>query len=284
MPHRDGAPHTQSWCGDGHRPRDGRKKTAIERAYTTAEALGIPVWTQDEAGPYQAIPQPGPSWQPIGQPARQPHEYVRGGTAKLLTLFRPATGELRAQPVASAPNTVLHPWLKDELTAVLAALPPLATLDPLAPGALGRRWSDWDWHDDAPTKDVTLPPVRMLLIWDNLAGHKTLAFVQWCAERGILLLYTPLGGSWLNMAESIQRIISRRALDGQHPQSALEIMTWLAATVRGWNAQPTAFVWGGKRQQRRWRARQRRHAQGGSGAVTHRPLPRPRRRQDLLCA
>lgn len=185
--------------------------------------------------------------------------------------------------MASAPNAVLHPWLQDELTAILATLPPaadVAGLDPLAPG---RRWSDWDWHDDATTKDTTLPPVRLLLVWDNLAGHKTPAFVQWCWERGILLLYTPLGGSWLNMAESIQRIIARRALDGQHPQNAQEVMAWLAATVRGWNAQPTPFVWGGKRQQRRWRARQRRHAQGGSGAVTHRPLPRrPRRRPHLL--
>ena len=70
------------------------------------------MWTQDEAGPYQAIPQPGPSWQPAGHPARQPHEYVRGGTAKLLTLFHPATGEVRARPVERAPNAVLHPWLK----------------------------------------------------------------------------------------------------------------------------------------------------------------------------
>ncbi len=249
-----------------------------------AEARGIPLWTQDEGGPYQAIPQPGPSWQPEGQPTRQPHEYVRGGTAKLLTLFRPATGELRAQPVTSATNAVLHPWLQDELTAVLATRPPVAAVDPLAPG---RRWSDWDWHDGAVLLDATLPPVRLILIWDNLVGHKTPAFVRWCWERGILLLYTPLGGSWLNMAESIQRIIGRRALDGQHPQTPLEIMTWLAATVRGWNAQPTPFVWGGKRQQRRWRARQRRHTQGGSGAVTHRPLPRRLRRSsayERLCA
>jgi len=28
-------------------------------AYHQAEAAGIPVWCQDEAGPYQAIPQPG---------------------------------------------------------------------------------------------------------------------------------------------------------------------------------------------------------------------------------
>jgi transposase len=40
--------------------------------------------------------------------------------------------------------------------------------------------------------------------------------VQWCAEHGILLLSTPNAGSWLNMAESVQRIIKRRALQGYH--------------------------------------------------------------------
>ena len=97
----------------------------IARADTLGEALGLEVWTQDEAGPYQAIPQPGPSWQLAGQPARQPHECVCGGTAKLLTLFRPATGEVRARPVTQAPNAVLHSWLTDELAAIVAALPEL---------------------------------------------------------------------------------------------------------------------------------------------------------------
>ena len=44
--------------------------------------------------------------------------------------------------------------------------------------------------------------------------------VRWLLQHGILPLYTPLSGSWLNMAESLQRIIVRRALSGQHPQSA----------------------------------------------------------------
>lgn len=55
------------------------------------------VWCADEAGPYQAIPQPGASWQSVGQPIRYPHEYIRGGTAKLLTLFHPATGQVRVK-------------------------------------------------------------------------------------------------------------------------------------------------------------------------------------------
>ncbi len=48
------------------------------------------------------------SSQPEGHPALQPHEYERGGTAKLLTLFRPTTGEIRAKGVVSVTNAVLH--------------------------------------------------------------------------------------------------------------------------------------------------------------------------------
>src|SRR5438445_2100187 len=98
---------------------------------------------QDEAGPYQAIPQPGASWQPQGHPATQPHEYERGGTAKLLTLFRPATGVLRAKGVLSVSNAVLHPWLEGELTAMLAEIEqehPAAQLPPEAERPLCARW------------------------------------------------------------------------------------------------------------------------------------------------
>jgi hypothetical protein len=228
----------------------------------------LQVWCQDEAGPYQAIPQPGASWQPVGDPARCPHEYLRGGTAKLLTLFRPRTGEVRAEPVDRAPNTVLHPWLERELTAILATCP--------APPPPTARWEDW-WGAPAPPGWAAgLPPLRVLLIWDNLAGHHDWEFQQWCLNAGILPLFTPVGGSWLNLAESIQRILLRRALEGHHPVSAQVIKDWLAATVRGWNAAPTPFEWGGQRAARRQRARQRRHALGGSGGYTRRPVHRCR--------
>src|SRR5215469_9301688 len=113
----------------------------------------------------------------------------------------------------------------------------------------------------------------MLLILDNLAGHWTPEFVLWLFAHGIMPLYTPLGGSWLNMAESVQRILTRRALQGQHPQSSDETIAWLEATARGWNTDPTPFVWGGKRQARRERARRRQHRLGGSGACAARRLP-----------
>jgi DDE superfamily endonuclease len=233
-------------------------------AYRLAEAVGIGLWCQDEAGPYQAIPQPGQSWQPEGQPACQPHEYIRGGTAKLLTLFRPATGEVRAKGVSSAPNAVLHPWLKHELLQVLAELPAAPTDDTEGPAPA--QWATWLGH----VPHLPLPPLRLILVWDNLAGHLSTEIVTWLFVHGVMPLYTPLSGSWLNMAESVQRIICGRALRGQHPKTAKELIAWLEDTVAGWNAHPTPFVWNGKRKERRIHARQRRL--GGSAALADRVL------------
>src|ERR671913_307310 len=197
-------------CWRGARQRSGceGQKKLIEQAYTLGAQLGLLVWCEDEAGPFQAVPHPGVSWQPRGRPASQPHEYVRGGTTKILTLFHPATGQVRLQPAARCTNAVLHPWL---------------------------------------------------------------------CEHGIMPLYTPLGGSWLNMAESIERVLKRRALDGQHPHSPEEIGGWFEQTARCWNEQPTPFVWNGKRRQRRRRSGgEPIYWLGGSGACTHTPLRRNR--------
>jgi DDE superfamily endonuclease len=119
-------------------------------------------------------------------------------------------------------------------------------------------WVGWRLSD-------RYPPLRMILIWDNLAGHRSDAMVRWLFAHGIMPLYTPLGGSWLNMAESMQRILVRRALSGHYPQSPEQIIEWLEQTVAGWNQDPTPFVWNGKRRERRQRARLKRVA--GSGAA-----------------
>ena len=88
--------------------------------------------------------------------------------------------------------------------------------------------------------------------------------------------YTPKHGSWLNMAESIQRILKRRALSGQDPQTTDQIIAWFEAVARHWNENPTPFEWGGKRKRRRERQRERHHRVGGSGAYTRAPLRRRR--------
>jgi hypothetical protein len=199
----------------------------------------LPTWTQDEAGPYQTKPYAGQSWQEECRPLQQPHEYVREGVAKIITLFHPASGKA---------NRSL--------------------------------WQTWQAGLSSPIElPENLPPLRMLLVWDNLQGHHTVSFVRWLLEHGIMPLYTPIGGSWLNMAESMQRILVRRGLSGQSPETPEQIISLLEGVAQGWNLNPTPFEWGGKRAARRQRSRQRRHALGGSGACTRRPL---RRRPSII--
>lgn len=241
------------------------------------------MWTQDEAGPYQTRPYPGQSWEEHGQAKHQSHEYQRNGTAKLLTLFCPRSGEVRAKGVTTTANTVLHPWLQQELTSVLARLPSLSKI-----GTAQSNHALWEsWQQDLTkrsTLPAKLPPLRLLLVWDNLQGHLTPALVLWLFAHGVMPLYTPLSGSWLNMAESMQRILSRRALAGQHPQTPQQIIDALEATATAWNRAPTPFQWGGKRNARRLRSRQRQHGLGGSGACSRIPVRRrPSPLQQFLC-
>ncbi len=236
--------------------------------------MGLAVWVEDEAGPYQTVPYPGESWQPEGQPVHQPHEYIRNGTAKMLTLFHPTSGEVRVKGVTQSTNAVLHPWIKQQVEEILKTLPEKPILDE---DTNRQVWQTWQ---RALSMRITLPeklpPLQMLLIWDNLQGHYTPELVLWLFAHGVMLLYTPLGGSWLNMAESIQRIVVRRALSGQHPQEPAQIIAWLEAVARVWNLDPTPFEWGGARAARRERSRLRRHALGGSGACVRRSFrPKP---------
>ena len=159
--------------------------------------MGLMVLCEDEAGPYQAIAQVGQSWHEQGVPARMPHEYIRAGTAKLLTLFRPASGELHAKGVTSSANAILHPWLESALTVLLEQHPVLPVLEETANRAAWVRWQ----HDLIVkfTLPTVLPRLRALLVMDNLAGHKTPSLMLWLVDHGVMPVFTPLGGSWLNM-------------------------------------------------------------------------------------
>ncbi len=57
----------------------------------------------------------------------------------MLTLFHPADGRVRIEGVTTCPNGVLHPWLKQESSEVLAALPD-APPTAKASRALWERW------------------------------------------------------------------------------------------------------------------------------------------------
>ena len=119
---------TRTWCptGTAQRKRKAGVVTVIDPH--TEKKRGSSTWPtaslKASVFPCGARMRPGRTrrsrsraspGEPVGKPRRQPHEYIRGGTAKLLTLFRPATGEVRAKGGdGDAPNTVLHPWLQHE--------------------------------------------------------------------------------------------------------------------------------------------------------------------------
>jgi hypothetical protein len=187
----------------------------------------------------------------------------------------PSCDRPSAAPAGNQQHEVLHGWLQEALAAIVAALPASATpSDPAVDRAL---WEAWQQLTVRFTLPEQLPPLRVLLVWDNLAGHKTPEMVLWLCAHGIMPLSTPLGGSWLNMAEAIQRLLKRRALDGQQPHSPAEIGAWFEQAARHWNQQPTPFVWHGRRRQRRRRRSGDGHPVSGSAAHTHHPLTRPRR-------
>ena len=127
---------------------------------------GVTVWCEDEAGPFQAVPQAGRSWQRVGHPATQPHEWMRGGTTKLMTLLEPVSGTVDVQPAASVTNTVLHTWLKNDLEKRLATLPPPAVVGEAE--ANRAQWMSWQEGLEVRfTLPAELPPLRALLVWDN---------------------------------------------------------------------------------------------------------------------
>lgn len=237
--HGTGTTQAQKWPGDGHRCGCSRKKALIEKAYRLGEKMGLSVWCFDEAEPDSTQPYATSSWRPVGHPGHRSPTYIPNGTAKLLTLFHPKDGTVKVKGVERCPNTVLHTWLTEQLEEIVVAFPKLDV--PLEPTENRRQWEVWRKRLKCRfTLPDQLPPLRLLLVCDNLAGHKTPSFVLWlfCAH-GILPLYTPLGGSWLNMAESIQKILKHRALDGTHPTWVPQMIYWLEAAARAWNANPT---------------------------------------------
>lgn len=148
----------------------------------------------------------------------------------MLTLFHPTTGELRVKGVTTqSTNAILHPWVQKHIGDILKTLPEKPVLDEETNRKL---WTVWQ---SGLSKQIALaeklPALRRLLIWDNLQGHYTPEMVLWLFHHGVMPLYTPLGGSWLNIVESIQRIIVRRAIEGQNPETPDQIIAWLEAVA-----------------------------------------------------
>ena len=73
VPDRHRRAEAQAGPRAGARPRRRRKKGLIEQAYREAEAGGVALACQDEAGPYQTVPDGGtPPGRPPGTPPTSP--------------------------------------------------------------------------------------------------------------------------------------------------------------------------------------------------------------------
>jgi hypothetical protein len=67
-----------------------------------------------------------------------------------------------------SPSTVFHPWLQQELTAIVTALPPLDEL----PDAAENRTAWVRWQEGLSVRFTlldALPRLRLLLIIDNIS-------------------------------------------------------------------------------------------------------------------
>ena len=80
----------------------------------------------------------------------------------MLTLFHPASGEVRVKGVIQSTNAILHPWIKAQVEDILTSLPEKPILDK---ESNCQAWKTWQSGLSVRiTLPKQLPPLRMLLI------------------------------------------------------------------------------------------------------------------------
>ena len=86
------------------------------------------------------------------------------------------------------------PGAYEQLSAMLAELEkqqPVESLPPEQERPRAAQWKTWLWpHESAEG----LPPLRIILVLDNLAGHLSPDLLGWFFHHGVMPLYTPVGG------------------------------------------------------------------------------------------
>jgi DDE superfamily endonuclease len=181
--------------------------------YASPHTPDEPLVCMDEASK-QLLRQTAPPIPPAaGRPAREDYHYERRGTQALFCFFDPIRGWRRVT-------------VQDSRTAV-------------------------DWAEQVRTLlEVDYPKARKVkLVCDNLNTHTTAALYEaFPAEqarglaRRLEIHYTPVHGSWLNVAEIELSVLARQCLD-RRMGSAAELQAEVTAWVNERNQSGDRVVW-----------------------------------------
>jgi transposase len=88
------------------------------------------------------------------------------------------------------------------------------------------------------------PRVKLHVVCDNYATHKTPAVSAWLARHPrITLHFTPTSGSWLNMVEIFFGIITRQAIRRGTFRSVHELTDAIRRFIDAYNQRAQPFTW-----------------------------------------
>lgn len=88
------------------------------------------------------------------------------------------------------------------------------------------------------------PGRELHVILDNSSTHGTPDVQAWLtANPNVTFHYTPTSASWLNQVEGFFGILGKQSLSATHFPSKRALREHIAAYMRAWNRNPTAFEW-----------------------------------------
>ena len=93
--------------------------------------------------------------------------------------------------------------------------------------------------------DADVPKdLKVHLILDNYATHKTPVIKQWLADHDRFALhFTPIGGSWLNLVERWFASLTDKALRRAVHRSVMELIAGIEAYIAAANTSPKPYRW-----------------------------------------
>ncbi len=175
--------------------------------------------------------------------AKRPHVCLDEGSKELVTELREA---LPIQP--GHPKRIDYAYDPNGYCDVFVACEPLAGKRFLQ---VRERRTKIDWaHFVRELIDVHYPSAeKIVLVMDNLNTHSPASFYEafepaeaWRLSQKLEIHYTPVHGSWLNMAEIELSVLGRQALSGRMA-TVQQMHERVAAWQQARNQQQATIHW-----------------------------------------